>query len=233
MPWQTLSLNSPYLWQLNVPSAKLCHLFNIRYVVAPPTLRPPKFYRPLLTTSRYKLYEVDSGGYFDLGQIDKVLPAPPARELYARNLDWIASDKPAEGRFIAFPSAGMGELAARSKPALSGEGASQPGAVEHEVVTPDSFSAQVTASSPLLLVLKVTYHPNWHVIVDGREQPAFMVSPSFIGTMITPGRHEVKAEYRSSDLKKLLLILSCATLVATIGVGAFSLEPLLFGRLFG
>ena len=232
MPWQTLSLNAPLMWQLNIPSAKLCRLFNIRYVVAPPTLRTPSSYRPLVTTSHYNLYEVDSGGYMQLGQIARVLPMASNSDLYARNRDWIASQEPAEGRFIAFRPAGDqsdGDLEAAANPSFSAEDAPQLGLIQDEVVTPDSLSAQVTASSSTLLILKVTYHPNWHVTVDGREQHAFMVSPSFIGSLIAPGRHQVKAEYRSSELKKWLLLLSCVTLAATIGIWAFDLEHRFFG----
>jgi hypothetical protein len=62
-------------------------------------------------------------------------------------------------------------------------------------------------------------------MVDGREQHSFMVSPSYIGTRITPGRHEVEAEYRSSTLKKLLMLLAAVTLIATIMISAFDLVP--------
>ena len=57
-----------------------------------------------------------------------------------------------------------------------------------------------------------------------------MVSPSFIGTLIGPGPHEVTAEYRSSKLKKLLIIISSLALLATLALGFFGLEPALFGR---
>jgi hypothetical protein len=224
MPWQTLSLNSPYLWDLSTPDAKLCRLFNIRYIVAPPTLTVPSFYRPLVTTSSLILYEVDSGGYLQLGQILQTLPAVSPFRFYFGNRKWIRSEEPSQGEFIAHdPKSEESEAAA--KPNSSSESTAAPGFIEHEVVKPDSFSAEVTANSPALLVLKVTYHPNWHVMVDGREQHSFMVSPSYIGTRITPGRHEVEAEYRSSTLKKLLMLLAAVTLIATIMISAFDLVP--------
>jgi hypothetical protein len=230
MPWQNLSLNSPYLWRLDMPDETVCRLFNIRYVVAPRTVRTPKSYRRLLTTSSYILYEVDTGGYLQLGQIEQVFPMATSSTLHARNRDWIASDAPARSRFLAFLTRRdrtKGDVVASPD---SGDNASQLGVIENETITPDSFSAQVTPTSPALLVFKTTYHPNWHVSVDGREQHSFMVSPSFIGILITPGRHEVRAEYRSSELKKMLMILSCITLIATIAMGALDLEPFLFGR---
>src|SRR6184192_4280991 len=55
------------------------------------------------------------------------------------------------------------------------------------------------------VVLKTTFHPNWHVAIDGREADTFMVSPSFIGVAVPAGKHHLIAEYRTSTLKKVLL----------------------------
>ncbi len=232
MPWQSLSLNSPYLWRINLPDQVLCQLYNIRYVIAPPSLRVPKTYRRMLTTSRYILYDTGSAGYMQLGQIDEVITTTSGSTMYARNKDWIASPEVAHAGFIAFVSGPH-----KSAVALTVAPGSTPdadnstglGTIENETVTPDSLSALVTAASPALLVVKTSYHPNWHVLVDGRPQHAFMVSPSFIGTLLTPGRHEIKVEYRSSEMKKLLMLLSGLTLLATIAIRVFNLEPFLFG----
>src|SRR5262249_26533638 len=70
--------------------------------------------------------------------------------------------------------------------------------------------------TPSTLVLKVTYHPNWRVTVDGRVATAFMVSPSFIGVSLPAGSHQVRAEYRSGMLKTILMVLSGASLLAVI-----------------
>ena len=225
MPWQTLSLNSPLLWTLNIPDSSLCRLFNLRYIVAPPTLGIPPFYRPVVTTSRYILYEVDSGGYMQLGRIGRIMPMPRGGQLSAINADWIAGPDLAQDKFIAFTSKEPSDfLLANLK---SDTGSSQLGLIENEIVTPDSFSANVTVTAPSskLLVIRATYHPNWHVSIDGREQQAFMVSPSFIGTLVSPGRHEIKAEYRSALLKNVLLVLSAVILFITISIGWFDSEP--------
>ncbi len=233
MPWQSLSLNSPYLWRLNVPSPAICRLFNIRYVIAPRTIKLPPAFQRMVSTSRYVLYQIDSGGYFELGQIAEVMPMASSSSLHDPIDQWIAGDEPAQDRFLAFRS-GRGkfkEALQRAAQAASSADSSQPGIIENEVVTPDSFSARITPASSGLLVLKTTYHPNWHVFVDGQERRTFMVSPSFIGVLIGPGPHEVTAEYRSSMLKKVLLVVSCLTLIATLVMWAFDLEGLIFGRL--
>ena len=74
----------------------------------------------------------------------------------------------------------------------------------------------VVISTPGTLVFKTTYHPNWHVTIDGIEQPAFMASPSYVGVEVPEGRHEVRAEYRTSPVRTALLILGGATLVAVL-----------------
>jgi len=235
MPWQTLSMNSLYLWGLNIPDAKVCTLFNIRYVVAPPQLRVPPSYRLQLGTDRYDLYQVDSGGYLELGRIARVSPTAASFKFMVGNQKWIASDEPARGRFIAYRPKGEAadpELEAAVTPDTKDD-PTPPGIIEHEVITPDSMAAQVTATTSALLVMKISYHPNWHVMVDGREQRTFMVSPSFIGTIIAPGHHQVSAEYRSSRLKKALMVLGGLILLVILGSWILGLEPRTTSILFG
>jgi hypothetical protein len=231
MPWQTLSLNALYLWTLDLPNLKLCRLFNIRHVVAPATLTVPPFYRPIITASRYNLYEIDSGGYMQLGKLDRIMPMPPPWLFNSTNHDWIASDAPAQGRFIAYLSAhdpSGDDLKAAVIPSSADRDTPQLGSIADEVITPDSMIAKATAATSAVLVIKTSYHPNWRIFIDGHEQPTFMVSPSYIGTMLTPGQHQIRAEYRSSRLKKFLMVLGCLTLVATVGASVFGLEPRLF-----
>jgi uncharacterized membrane protein YfhO len=85
---------------------------------------------------------------------------------------------------------------------------------EHE--SPDRIVAHVDCKTTSNLIFKATYHPNWHVTVDGHERPTFMVSPSYFGVVIPAGRHEVTAEYRSSRLKKLLLGIAACTLIIVL-----------------
>ena len=194
MPWQLLSLNAPLLWELNVPSLEICRLFNIRYVIAPPNVKLPDWYRNVLATSRYNLYEVDSGGYMQLGQVVRTAPMGSSEDLFRTNSEWLASDGPAKGRFTAYLTK-RGRMDASPDKKLPPP-ASPLGVIAEEIATPDSLSAEVTANSSAVLILKITYHPNWHLTIDGHEQRIFMVSPSFIGTRLTPGHHEIRAEYQ-------------------------------------
>jgi hypothetical protein len=227
MPWQTLSLNSPYLWQLATPGINLCRLYNIRYVITPPVLDVPKDYRVLLSTERYVLYTVDSGGYAQLGQVDRIAAMGSSERLYESNRNWLTSSDPWESRFTAFVTPDR-----TSDPRADGitvdkqqQRVAGLGKIEHEVVGPDSIRVEVDANSAAVLIFKISYHPNWHVFVDGRAQPAFMVSPSFLATAISsPGRHEVEAEYRSSSFKKGLMGAAAAVLLLMLIIRVLGLD---------
>ncbi len=83
-------------------------------------------------------------------------------------------------------------------------------------VLPGRIDLEVKCPEASTLVLKVTYHPNWRVAVDGRAARSFMVSPSFVGFAVPAGSHQISAEYRSTALKTVLLLLGAGTLLAVI-----------------
>ena len=215
MPWQSLSLNSSVLWKINIPDAALCNLFNIRYVIAPPALRVPPSYKEVLNTSQYVLYAIETGGYAELGRVAKLVTFPPRDRLADINQVWMTGSDPVDGRFIAFSTGRSSAELLQVNPGSSDSG--ELGSIVIEVLTPDSYSSNVsvTAPSSALMVIKITYHPNWHLSIDGREQPTFMVSPSYIGTMLSPGHHLISAEYRTSKPKTKLLVVSSLILLVT------------------
>jgi hypothetical protein len=55
--------------------------------------------------------------------------------------------------------------------------------------------------------------------VEGAEVPTFMVSPSFVGAAMPPGRHQVRAEYRSTRYRMALLGIGLVTLTAVAIAG--------------
>jgi uncharacterized membrane protein YfhO len=82
----------------------------------------------------------------------------------------------------------------------------------------ESQRVSVTVQCPnaSALVLKMSYHPNWKVRVDGVATPTYMVSPSFIGMDMPLGKHEVVAEYVPTPSKVPLLTLAALVLVLAI-----------------
>jgi len=81
---------------------------------------------------------------------------------------------------------------------------------------PGGIDLRVECPEAATLVLKMTYHPNWRVTIDGREERTYMVSPSFIGLEVPAGLHQIRAEYRSPAYKTVLLLLGACTLLAIV-----------------
>jgi len=67
-----------------------------------------------------------------------------------------------------------------------------------------------------MLVLKVSYHPNWQATVDGVPVPTVMLLPSYIGIELRPGTHEVVVAYRSQTARNLLIAFGLALLVLLV-----------------
>ncbi|HUY27843.1 MAG TPA: hypothetical protein VMV27_10530 [Candidatus Binataceae bacterium] len=213
-PYYAFSLNSDLLWIINEANPQTYRTFNIRYIVAPPRVPLPAFLRPILVTRRYILYQADSGGFTQLGQITQVAAMGSDLQLFVRNQGWLKSTDPERGRFTAFV-----RDPARERSLIESPPTAALGTVEDEAITPDLMRARVNAAVPALLVFKMTYHPNWHVTVDGSPARTLMVSPSYLGVPVAAGVHEVAAEYRSSPLKNVLLAIGIVTLVAVIALG--------------
>ena len=202
------------MWHFDERNPAHYDVLDVRYVVAPRRWAAPPYLRPIRETQRYVLYEAGTAGY---GELIAVAPSesPPSQSaLFARNRSWFQGPDPAARRFLRYdyppgspPRAG----------AAAGEQAGCPlGKTSEEHVSPARIDLRTECATASALVIKVTYHPNWRVQVDGTEAPTFMASPSFIGVELPPGRHEVRAEYRSPAYTTALLIVALLTLVAVI-----------------
>jgi hypothetical protein len=69
------------------------------------------------------------------------------------------------------------------------------------------------------MVLKVTYHPNWRITIDGVAAPTFMASPSYVAFALPAGQHFIVAEYRSTPIKAPLLAIGALVVAAAVAVG--------------
>ena len=67
-----------------------------------------------------------------------------------------------------------------------------------------------------LVILKVAYHPNWHVTVDDQESKTYLVSPGFIGFDVPQGMHFVTARYVSTPIKTPLVIIGALSVVGML-----------------
>ena len=72
------------------------------------------------------------------------------------------------------------------------------------------FTARITVEKQCptcVIILKQTYHPNWHVTVNGKTATAIDVFPSYVGVRLeNPGTYTVVFSYQPSLEKKLLVL---------------------------
>ncbi len=219
---QHLSLNSPV--QLDRYRPASFDLLNARYAVMPSGFPAPAFLSPITTIDSgvgrpFTLYRAETSGYAQFvavrwGVIQSQALRDAQEILLKRSYAWFHSSEPGAGSFIRwnYPPG------RRPPQGEAGSGSPSSGAVKDERVFADRIDLTVDCREAATLVIKVTYHPGWHVTIDGREQATFMVSPSYIGLEVPAGHHEIHAEYRSSRLKKFLLWFSALSLIATIAL---------------
>jgi hypothetical protein len=200
-PNQSLSLNADLLWEFDEQDLSHYRLFNVDYVIAPPSVRLPAELRALATTPKYVLYAAPGRGYAGYAAIARREPASTNADLFAKELAWLRGGNAARWSFTRFdyPHAASDTFAPIAD--------CPSGRIASERVQPARFDLVVRCDTASAIVVKVTYHPNWRVTVDGSAVATFMVSPSLIGFAVPPGEHSVVAEYRSTPIKTPLLIL--------------------------
>ena len=189
------------------------NLYNVGYVVAPEGLIFPDFVKPLQQFGRHRLYQVDTTGYFDLVGSDLAFTGGRS-ELFPAASSWLASGLPGIKQHPTVLIGGSAKKGGRSAPLSEAvkviptvEAVAGPtrGEVLSEDVGSNFFVADVAVERSSLLLLKASYHPNWRATVDGVETDTVMLMPSFVGVPLTPGRHQVRLEYRPRRLRMVLL----------------------------
>ncbi|HEY1374961.1 MAG TPA: hypothetical protein VGH50_20990 [Candidatus Binatia bacterium] len=220
-PYSDMSLSADLIWHFDERSKGQYDFFNVRYVIAPRGWHAADFLKPIKETPRYILYRADTSGYADFVSVaDRRAPASQA-VLLQYNLDWMKGGGPASKSLVRYDyPARRGDAPRPSSAATAGCPA---GKIVERQVMPGEFAFDTDCPNASTVVLKTNYHPNWSILVDGRETPIFMLSPSFIGFDVPAGAHRVTAEYRAAPLKMPLLFLGAAALAAAFALRRF--EP--------
>ena len=222
--YHAFSLNADIQALFNDGRYEEYDLFNIRYVVTPTGWTVPDFYQPMGTFGRHQLYRVDTTGYFELVDSDTVF-AGERDEFYPAASSWLSSAlpradsiprcdwrrPPAVGRRSRSPRRPRCSPGWRRRQARAGAGSSP-------VVESNAYTATVDVARASTLMLKATYHPNWHATVDGVDAPTAMLMPSFVGVKLAPGTHVVRLEYRPQLYRRILLALGLLTLLLVLVV---------------
>lgn len=217
-PFGGQSLNSDLQFDFNDQDPAQYDLYNVRYVIASPPISLPRFLTPVAITPGYILYEAPTSGYAELVSLSDAEAFRTQAALFARMRAFVNGPGPRSRTYARFNFPAQadgvvgGEVSGCAVPAVSGE-----------VVLPARIAVDLGCETASPAILKVTYHPDWVVTVDGAAVPTFMASPSYLGFMLPAGQHHVVAEYRSAPMKGPLLILG--------GVGVLGL--IVGGRRFG
>jgi len=208
-PYRDASLNSDLLWDFNDQALASYDLFNVDYVVAAHGVTLPSAFAVLLDTPSYVLYAAPGGGYAEYVGIAQRARIGTQADLFVAARAFVRAGGFAPDSFVRFDyrDAGAGAGDAVPLPACPG------GQILSERAQAARFDLVAECAHASAIALKVTYHPNWHVTIDGHEAATYMVSPGYIGFDVPAGRHVIAAEYRSLPLKSALFWIGILTVI--------------------
>jgi hypothetical protein len=197
-------------------------VFDVRYILAPVTMRTPVFARLLERAGPYALWTVDAGGLFQV--VDTTTPiSANAWNLGQTTKAFLQSDLPGRG---IFPTIAFNGKPAATPTLAPGEVPSGPaGRVLNTTdLVSGKAAAVVDAHRTSVVLLKASYDPGWSVTVDGKPATTEMLAPALIGVQVGPGVHRVAFTYHGYGSYPLVFGIALATLVG-VGVG-----PILWRR---
>ena len=234
---ETWSLNSDPEQFFNEQLPEHYNLYNIRYLISPLDYSIPSFAKEIAIYGNYKLSEVETTGYFDLGYSDLTILSSK-ENLFNITHSWIISPWVKQKQFPALILKGQSDAGRQIKmideanyQALSQEfnlfanpvfSQEQPfktnpqGKILQEEVNFQEYKASIEideACQDCLVVFKMTYHPNWQATIDNQPVQKIMVFPSFMAIKVNPGKHQISFKYQPSSVKPLLLVIAIFILI--------------------
>jgi hypothetical protein len=69
----------------------------------------------------------------------------------------------------------------------------------------DRYTGHVRLDAPAVIVFRMTYHPNWHARIDGKDVATMMLSPGYVGVRAARGEHVLEMSYQSPPWTRTLL----------------------------
>jgi hypothetical protein len=210
-PYRGASINSDFIFDFNDQQAADYRLFDVEYVIAPPSATLAPGLVPIIKTPKYVLYRAPGGGYAEYAAVARSETATSQLDLFERARAWLRGGAATGWQFTRYvyrhssPADSFTPIADCPRPGVS-----------YARAQPSRFDVLASCASDSAMVLKVTYHPNWHVSVDGREATTFMVSPSYLAFALPAGQHFITAEYRSAPLKDPLFFLGAIVAIGAI-----------------
>ncbi len=240
---ETWSPNSDIEQYFSEDQAKDYVLFNIRYVVAPPTQAVQPFWKPVAENPSWRIYEVATDGYITTGVRPAVVSADKKTYVNVVRL-WIQSDLHQKKLYpeltfdrsypknTGLPNFRMTDEATYRIPDGSSHSlfAEVPRYIADTKLLPRVISQtqssdmkfQATVEVPqgcteCLVILRQSAHPGWQATVDGKPTSLLTVFPFYSAIHLdAPGTHEITFTYRPSYLKQALMMFAIAAVVVFV-----------------
>ncbi len=102
------------------------------------------------------------------------------------------------------------------------------GSIQWETAEPDVWQIQVTTDRPALLILSLSWHPDWKAWVDGQPTPVYRTNGTLLGVYLSPGTHRVELRFHSTAYTAgmaLALVTYMLLLGVFLGVGHQTFPP--------
>ena len=194
-------------------------MFNVTTVVAPDSKTVPSFLTRRSSAGRFQVYQAPGNGYFDIVQVPYAARTYP-ENFYDVSYAWLNSNWVLKLNHVLLDWDG------KTGPELPRLGYGQPlpdakeiniGFISDEKRDGETYDAKVQLQQSGYVLFKMTYHPNWIALVDGRRQTPVMLTPGFMGVQLNAGQHAVEFRYQPGYVKFVLILLG-ATVVLGLTV---------------
>jgi hypothetical protein len=208
----TWSLSSPIEFRFSDVNPTDYDLFEVRYVIMPDGRTPPGEATRVATRGRHVLWEMPTGGYVEV--VDVLPPIVADRtNLGIQVSDWLHSPDVAEGRHPAIAFEGQ-----PAAPTTVAKGS--PGHVFYQStdLREGRSVARVRMRRTAAVLLKTSFDPRWQVTIDGRAAEPWMIAPSYVGVVVTPGTHRIVFQYEPFPRYDVMFLIGALTLAAFVVV---------------
>ncbi|MBS1854265.1 MAG: hypothetical protein JST11_02785 [Acidobacteria bacterium] len=197
--------------------------FNVRAVIAP-KVAPPDFLKTIGDYGNYRVLAAPGEGYF--GMIDVVAMATADRDsFYALSEPWLHSPWAAADRYIRLDFTGD---APRDLPRVTPGyfpdvplPAGPPGTVRNERQNWQIYEADLDAPRAAFVVFRMTYHPGWKALLDGRPAATFMVTPGFLAAAVPAGQHHIRCAYEPGTARSWMAVGGLGIVIALLAGARF------------
>ena len=153
--------------------------------------------------------QAPESGYFDLVEVPYSVRVD-RYSFYDVNARWLASSWPEKRKHLLVK---LLDNVPRDIPQLmSGqplpdtETTADLGTVDAAEERDASYRVRVNVERPSYLLFKMTYHPNWKAVIDGRDTNTVILSPGFVGIPMTTGEHSIEFRYDPGRMKYALVL---------------------------